>query len=123
MLFRSGTVWGGLCSPEDPTNRVHTVVNRYLTTGNPPDENWRAYITGITSLIGAILSAVDQTRTGELGGDITNVTDWGRPAVRQDLLNSHALRDAQAWVTSRGDWPVPAHPMARLAKARGLPWS
>lgn len=121
-VIRPGTVWGGLICPTDPANRVHTAVNRYLTTGQPPDDRWRAYITGMPNLIAVIGDAVDRAINGELPGDVICVTDWDRPAVRQDLLNSHALRDAQAFTARLGDWPVPPHPMALLAKARGLPW-
>jgi nucleoside-diphosphate-sugar epimerase len=130
-VIRPGTVWGGLVSPGDPTNRVHTVVNRYLTTGELPDEKWRAYTTRITSLIQEIVDAVDRTQRGELPGDVLTVTDFHRPTVRKDLEDSTAVTDVHiltearwnAWSSGfRGYWEVPKHPMARLAKARDLPW-
>lgn len=121
-VIRPGTVWGGLNKPSDPTNRVHTVVNRFLTTGELPDDNWRAYTTAITKLIDALMDALLHCERGELPGDVLTCTDWARPCVRENLADGHAFQNARGFVAGRGDWPVPPHPMSRLAAARDLPW-
>jgi nucleoside-diphosphate-sugar epimerase len=121
-IIRPGTVWGGLIEG-DQTNRVQTVVNKWLVGGALPDEHWRAYTTRIQNLLDVLESSVVRAFDGELPGDVWAVTDICRPTVATDITpkvfpTASAFREAYVGK----DFGNPPHPMARLARARGLPW-
>jgi nucleoside-diphosphate-sugar epimerase len=53
-IVRFGTVWGGLSPHRHFPNRVVTVPNKYVLTGQLPDEHWRAYTTHIDLAVGTL---------------------------------------------------------------------
>jgi nucleoside-diphosphate-sugar epimerase len=80
-ILRPGTVFGGF-SDALPVRRT-TVPNKYLLTGELPDENYRAYICPMNTILWAATEAVDYKRMS--ARNVISNIGLGDPFTRHNL--------------------------------------
>ncbi len=110
-VVRPGTVWGDVGGAP---SRRHTVPNRYLCSGELPDEHWSAYTCCIWDLIERI-----QCCLTEPGGEIIHCIDHVTPCTRDKLPKVVASSAGQSPPWKR---PLGQHPMELYAKYYKKEW-
>jgi nucleoside-diphosphate-sugar epimerase len=83
-IIRPGTVWGWLRA--GLPNRVHTVPNRYLLTGELPDGFYSSYICSMGSLVDTIAAAL--VAPDSQFKQVLNVVDPPTPVNRLQLADA-----------------------------------